>query len=526
MKISNFRLRNIFLGLLIAAVTVFLIFVNFIHFNCHFNQNGDDPYLADCVRELLEGKCFYHAAGKPMIVLLAALFHLNSPDKIIYLFAFFGLITFMVLFFLAFFLLKDFIISAIVALLWFSSPFYFYFAKSQHLMFIAIYLLAILFCLYGLKDLSKQYYYGGCFLLACSLLTHPSLLVFIPILFLYFFLCFFQKGYKVFFFIKKTIIPFLLVIFTYDFGVLFLDFLFHPFVHKIWPMTYFWYDFFFIRQLIKQSNLVYGFFYHFKIFYDLEWKFISFLIIVSFIYLLYFLLRNVLKKKIYFLDVCFVLFCLLMPFFILYFRLLLGQFSPIRFFLPIIPFLYLLIGFFVKNIFSKRFHFGLFLVFLVFFVVRAFDNKNLQPELETGYNYVVEFLNNSVFDFLIFYDSFYHFRSFNFYGKKVLLGFELDSECNNFPSKRNLFKVNIAEIFKQLRLHKRVAFVVKGNPEDCKKCLIKFFEINIVNIIKSPYMLSRFTIEEVNFLGINFASVYLKKMSPYFYIFELKLKDV
>ncbi|HBS47688.1 TPA: hypothetical protein DEO28_04990 [Candidatus Dependentiae bacterium] len=531
MKLSNLKFVNIFTCLAAASAVIFLIFVNFVNLQSHWTQHVDDSYLADCTNQLLNGKEFYHAAGKPVIVLLAALFHLNSPDKIIYLFTLSGLISVLALFFLALYLLKDFILSLIVALLWFSSPFYFYYSKAEHLVFVAIYLLAILLCLYGVEQLKWKYHIWGSILLASSLLTHPSLLVYIPCVFVYFFFCFRQKNLNMIFFLKKSVIPFISVIFAYDFGALFLYFVFHPFSHKIWPMTYFWYDHFFVRQHIKEFAASYGFFYHFKTFYLLEWKLVSILIICATCFLFYSLLKKYFNKKVNFFESSFVLFFLLIPLFIVYFRAILGQFSPIRFFLPIIPILYLLIGYLFKEVISKKFYFGIFIILLFFVVARGDYNKNiLEPALRTEFKETVEYLNNSSFDLLVFYETPYLFRSFNFFDKKTIFEFIFDSSYLKIMYGFDKFQADVNEIFEQLKKHKKVAFIMGtvtlDDKKNYEKLLEKYFAIDLVKMIESPFSTSIFRLEDANNEGKDFISKCLSQPAPLFYIFELKLKEV
>lgn len=389
------RLINV---LIILAGLIFLV-SNFIDLNSYIFQMSDDYVFPDAARTFLERGEYHWAAAKPGIVLLAGLFGLTSPMRIMILFMGFGFLAAGGLFLLCKSLFENTYISLIPSFLWITSSFFFYYSRTEHLIFVAFYLLGLWLCFEGFRRGVWWKYYLGCFLLGYAVLCHYVLLFYLPVVFIFFVYQFYKGENPFLYSCLRTGISFLAPILLLD------TFALGSYVllgKKNWPFLYSVWGQHKVLSTCVGCNFNWDAFLVLpRLFWKAEYKVVVILIVISILLLLFRLLKSWQVKV----DVKYLfIFIIFSPTIFLILRFYLGYLTNLRAFGAVLPVFYLLIAFLFIVLFSKKSYKYLFyLVFLFCFFRVYMDQEELKRIHKTGYFEASEYLNNSDFDVIVYY---------------------------------------------------------------------------------------------------------------------------
>ncbi|HBS47679.1 TPA: hypothetical protein DEO28_04945 [Candidatus Dependentiae bacterium] len=422
MKSYKFRFEHLIICLTVLYFVLF-IFFSFYNLQNFILQIYDDHVYSGETKNFLTSGVFHWAGAKPGIILIAALFGLSTPYKVIYLMTIFAFISALGLFLLAKMIFKNSYLSLIPVILWMNSEFFFYYSKTHLLIFVAFYFLGVWICYKALQNLEWWKYYLGCFLLGYSVLTYYVIIFYLPVIFIFLYYLFYKKGLSFFSYILKTFIPFVLPIILLDFFVTFFYFFLGK---KNWPFLYSVFGQY--KYLSRAaSNINFSRIVYFPtLFCSTEFKFVTILICLGLILFLISLFKNFRKN---FFDSSFLLLLiLLIPVATITLRFCLGSFTALRAFGSALPILYILIGFFFYKIISKKYSTYILLLFVCYgFWNLIFIQPVLSKKYKTGYCELESFINKTDFKTVVYFGGFNSLEQI--LNNKTVIPMNIGSDC-------------------------------------------------------------------------------------------------
>jgi len=389
--------EKIIFGLFFIWLVAF-IFFSFQNSQNYIFQEADDYLCPAAVKDFLTTGSYHWAGARPGLIILASLFGLNTPYKISFMFVIFALLAVAGLFLLSRSVFKNLYLSFIPAVLWMTSEMFFYNSKTHLLIFVTFYFWGIWLCYEGLENSKWWKYYLGCFLLGYSILTHYLIIFYLPIIFLFFLFLFWQKRYTLFSFIVKTFIPFLLPVFLIDSFAVGTYFLLGK---KNWPFLY---------SVIGQHKVLMGCASNvdfFKIIcvphfiYRFEFLPLTILIGISFIFFIFYIVKNFYLRKMKNSDL--LLLVLFLPTISVSLRFCLGYLTALRAFGATLPIVYVFVSFLFFKIFSRKYWSVLFLLTLILCFWRLYLNAtNYSVKYITEWSEIAGNFEKSNFDVVIY----------------------------------------------------------------------------------------------------------------------------
>ncbi|HBS47678.1 TPA: hypothetical protein DEO28_04940 [Candidatus Dependentiae bacterium] len=482
-----------------------LVFIalNFRNLENYVFQMYDSLYYPYSTKSFLTSGEYHWAEGKPGIVFLAGLYGLDTPLKLMYLYIWSSIFLAIGLFLISKIIIRDIYMSLIPSLLWVTSELCFYYSRTQLLIFLPFYFIGVWLCYKGIENLEWWKYYLGCFLLGYSVLSYYLVVYYLFFIFGFFIYLFYKKGFSLFSFIFKTMVPFLLPIILLDSVV---SILYLWLGKRNIPFSYAFYLQYKTLCTSFEKIDLFKFFYFPAIFW--QWDFcVSILIFISFLFFLYYLFRAFKSKQIINSDLLFL--SLLITLFFIDFRHVLGQFTALRAYIPVIPIMYILIPFFISKLIAAKHSKWVFLAFLIFGFWRLSANYNdYSNRYNTGYNDLTYQLRKNNFDVI------------SYYGIQLNLEYLLEEKeiipLGGF--------CNLNSILKNDQKRKEIVDLLKTRLNAGKKVALLFFYVdqNFMNFAKSQLsqLFSLKEIAKVNMSAFAAAPVVNEYLFGYEIIFD------
>jgi hypothetical protein len=517
MIVGNFKCSRLEFVNVVACFlfVVFLIFSLFHGLSWHIFQFADDYiYPNDATNFLLHGE-FGWAGAKPGIIVLASLLHLHTPLLIMYMYALFGLLTVIGLYFLIFYLVHNRFVAASAAVLWASSPFLFYFSKTHIVVYVAFYICGLACTYRGFSAQKWILYYLGFFLLGFGVLTYYVLLFYMPFVFLYFLWLFVRSKKSFIEYVLRTSIPFLLPIFIHD-GACTLGYLIAG--KRNWPFLYsLWSQF----QVIGGYDQVVSFFHYIKIFFQLESCVISVSILCSLVALVicYRAHKHVFE---------FFFLLLMCPFLFLLFRGMAGKFIAFRAFAAGMPLLYGLVAGVLSFAPLKDYWKYLCCIIVAFGFIRLFSLElHSRDGMKSYYAQLVEFVESSPYALVVHVGPRHRWEQlFTRKEHRYLLPiFMYPHEFNNPPHPHAVLDEMRVALNNKRRIVVLRTRAVSTHWAAVEEMLKDHFVLKLIQQVYNPH---EWTVLSGEFLKADDIEALQKVDPPYIYVYEVleKKQDV
>lgn len=498
---------SLWFGIVILVIAAFFYFPSPQYI---FQMHDDYVYPAAAKQLLTEGQMHW-AGGKPGIALLAAIMGAVTPYSILFLYLFFGLLTALFLFLLLKNLDISFYLAASAALLWISSPYFFYYSKTHHLVCAAFYVSGVYFCWRGLQEQKMSFYRLGSFLLGWSLLTYYLLTTYMPFLYLFFLYGWYQKGRSVVTIVLNSAIPFLMPMFIFDTAAVGVYLIWGK---KTWPVTY---SFFGACKWLSQTKVPVNFSIPLwvQVAYQSE-LFLSWLLVILIFVSLFFVMKNKNEKHLF-------MVVLLLPAFFWFAQHVMGGFTALRSLLGILPLFYAAILFLMSDFIPRRYQYIVLLLVIPFTGYRLYANQmNLAPQLTTAYHQVAQMIEKNSSSAVVYAGQKKLWEQLG--SNKIIIPLNISNDPLEVLSNKFLWNTLVRKLHEYIEKKGSVLLVISHTNVEhfaaYKECFATEFMVTLQQTFHDNHLASLFWFAEHNIPLIQAE----QNAHPWLYIFILTKK--
>lgn len=504
---DDLKYQNSIFVLILAVIVAFFYFPSPQYI---FQMHDDYVYPAAAKQLLTEGQMHW-AGGKPGIALLAAVAGATSPYSILFLYLFCGALTALFLFLLLRRFDISYALAAAATLLWISSPYFFYYSKTHHVVCVAFYLSGLYFCWRGIQEQKINLYRLGSFLLGWSLLTYYLFTVYMPFLYLFFLYCWYQRGRSIISIIINSAVPFLMPIAIFDAAVVGAYFIWGK---KTWPVMY---SFFGTCKWLSATRAPVNF--SIPVWFDVLVQAEMILIFLLLILLVAAIALRVLYKK----EQMLFMLVLFIPLCFWFMQHLLGSFSALRSLLGVLPFIYGAIVYFSSRIIPVRFHYIVLGLILPCVGYRLYANqKQLSPQLKTAYSAATTYINKLSASVVVYAGQKKLWEQL--LEDKIIIPLNVCNDPLEVLHNRFLWNTLLCKLHEYIEQAGSVALVVshtsKENLELYKECFATEFVVTLQQTFSDPHLANFFWFSEHDIPLIQAQN----NAHPLLYIFTLTKK--
>jgi hypothetical protein len=458
------------------------------------------------------------AGGKPGIALLAACTGAVTPYSILFLYLFCGCLTALYLFLLLQRLDVSFYLAASAVLLWVSSPYFFYYSKTHHLVCVSFYLSGLYFCWLGIQQQKINSYRIGCFLLGWCLLTYYLLITYLPFLFLFFLYCWYKRGVSISKTVLNSVISFLLPVFIFD-AAAFGTYLFWG--KKNWPVMY---SFFGACNWLTKTKSPYNFSIPLwaKVAYQAESFLIWLLLILvvsSFFWFIYMHKRTIQYRFNTYEKYIFMM-VLFLPFFFWSMQHFFGNFTALRSLLGIFPLVYGAAAFLIRDFIPLRFQYLILVAVIPWTGYRLYTNQlQLAPQLTTGYAQAVQVIKEHSASVIVYTGQKKLWEQL--LSDKVIIPLNIDNDPLEVMHNKDLWNNLVQKLHEYLEQDRSILLVISHTSlvdlKIFKECISQEFMVEEEQQFKDAHLTSLFWFAEHN-LSLAQSKI---NANPVIYVFNL-----